>query len=241
MENESHYLKVGLFVLCAVVASILTLAFFSTRDSINHYITYAIYFEGDVSGLGIGSAVRFKGINVGRVKDISFVSYDDDKIRILADIVDTAPIRKDTTAMVRLQGITGTSVISLENTGEDSSALAREDGADYMVIRSTPSQLEKFFNDLPNLIAAMTTLAERGQLLLNDENIEAFNGALKSTASLANSGSRLLGSQTSTELHEMLVEAKIALREFKMLAKSLREDPSKILRSPKHEGYTAND
>lgn len=248
MENERHYFTVGLFVLVSLVAAVVTLLWFSPLGTRQMHTTYAIYFDGAVSGLSVGAPVQLKGINVGRVNAIAFESNEDDKIRVLATIVDTAPIRKDTVASIRLQGITGASVLALENSGEDPSPIKKKKGQPYKVIRSTPSQLEQFFNDLPHFIDRLTGLADRGQALMSDENIAAFSTLLTSSSSamtdisaLAKQGRALVGGQANNELQDVLTEAKIAMREIKMLARSLREDPSKIIRGPKYEGHHAEE
>lgn len=248
MENEKHYFSVGLFVVGALAAAAFTILWFSTLGAQQRYTTYAIYFDGAVSGLSVGSPVLFKGLDVGRVDEIQFRENGDDRILVLADIADSAPVRSDTVASIRLQGITGASALALENSGEDPSPLEQLAGEPYPVIHSSPSDLEKFFEELPKFIDRLSSLAGHAEAVLSDDNLASFSAALKSSSdamenisALTKQARGLLGGQASGEFQDVLTEAKLALRELKMLARSLREDPSKILRGPKYEGQHVGD
>lgn len=248
MENERHYFKVGLFVLGGLIAAAMTLVWFSPLGTSKLHTTYAIYFTGSVSGLTVGAPVQLKGLNVGRVSSVQFQENGDDKIRVLTDIVDSAPIRSDTVATIRLQGITGNSIIFLENTGKTPKSEHVVNDDRYPVIQSTPSELEKFFEEFPKFADKIGGLADRTEKLLSDENIEALNMLLVSAAAamgdvsaLTTQARSVFGNQTNSELQATLTEAKLAMREIKMLARSLREDPSKILRSPSYQGERVDE
>ena len=65
MENKSHALAAGLFVLI-VSALVVTLAMWLTRDS-GSYHAYELSSRQGVSGLQPQAAVRYKGVAVGKV------------------------------------------------------------------------------------------------------------------------------------------------------------------------------
>ncbi len=248
MENEKHYFTVGLFVIGGIIAACVTILWFSTLGAQQKYTTYAVHFDGSVNGLTVGSPVLFKGLNVGRVNKIGFKSESDDRIVVLADIEDEAPVRADTTASIRLLGITGASGLALENSGEDPSPLMKKKGQKYPVIASSASGLEKFFDELPQFIDKLSSLTERTELVLSDENLnslttllEASAGAMNDVSALTQQARGVLRGQSAGELQDVFTEAKLAMREIKMLAKSLREDPSKILRGPTYEGQHVQD
>lgn len=248
MENEKRYFSVGLFVIGSVALACATILWFSTFGAQQRSTTYAIYFEGGVNGLSIGAPVQFKGLDVGRVASIEFKDHGDDRIRVLADIEDAAPVRNDTVASIRLLGITGASALALENTGEDTSPLKETPGEKYPVIQASASGLEKFFDELPKFIDRLTSLTERAELVLSDENLdsltvllEASAGAMNDVSALTQQARGVLNGRAGGELQDVFTEAKLAMREIKMLAKSLREDPSKILRGPTYEGQHVND
>lgn len=241
MEKDAYYLRVGTFVAIALVSAILVLSYFADGKSRLFHITYAIYFDGGVDGLSLGSPVTLKGIQVGQVSDISFASYETDQVRVLVNIQDTAPVRTDTVATIQIQGITGTSLISLNNEikAEDTAPiqyLVKQPGEEYLVIRSKPSSIEELFASVPDMIAGITKLTNRAELLLSEENVAHINQTLAGVETMFGPLNQQSLGQLLVELNQATIEGKIALREIKMLARTLREDPSIILRGTQHEG-----
>ncbi|MBI3441436.1 MAG: MCE family protein [Proteobacteria bacterium] len=220
METERYYFRVGIFCLLVVAALIYYLITFGGGQETKHLTRYAIYFDNSISGLSRGAPVKLKGISVGLVKQIGFVAKENDRILVLVDIADTAPIRKDTVASIEYQGITGATYLALENTqpNEPPIYLKKEIGEKYPVIQSAKSELQTVLSSAPGLMGGLAKTTEQMQKLLSDKNIIVVQGIL-------------------AEAHDVLAEASGALREIKMLARTIREDPSVIIRGTTHEGY----
>lgn len=220
METEKYYFRVGAFCLAVVAAFVYYLIAFSGGSESKNLTRYAIYFHNSVAGLTRGAPVKLKGIAVGVVGNIHFVSKEDDKILVTVDITDTAPIRQDTVASVAFQGITGASYLALENTRPDEPPvyLKKEKGEKYPVIRSEKSELQNVLSNAPEMMGGLAKTAVQMQKLLSDKNIIAVQGILAQT-------------------QDTLAEATGALREVKMLARTVREDPSVIIRGTTHDGY----
>jgi phospholipid/cholesterol/gamma-HCH transport system substrate-binding protein len=235
MEQDGYYFRVGLFVSLTMVLAVGVIGWFTGhRDDLGK-TTYAIYMKGSVNGLTLGAPVTLSGIQVGNVKDISFTP-DSAFIRVLADIVDTAPVHTDTVASLKLQGITGTSFIGLENTGGNPKPIEAADKDGYKLITSVPSPLDRVFTSIPELIDQVTKLTERGQSLLDDENIKEVHELLASLNKImASSNGQSLESAVA-KMNELIVEGKDTMREVKMLTRTVREDPSVVLYGTKHPG-----
>jgi phospholipid/cholesterol/gamma-HCH transport system substrate-binding protein len=220
METEKHYFKVGIFFLIVVGAFVCYQVTFGHGHENQNLKRYAVYFDHSVDGLARGAPVKLRGIAVGLVSDIRFVSADNDRILVMADIADTAPVRADTVASVAYQGITGTTYLSLDNTLPAATAppLKAENGEEYPVIHSQPSSVQALLAGAPAMMGKLTQTIDQAQKLLSDKNINGAETLLP-------------------EAHDALTEAAAAFREIKMLARTLREDPSIILRGPKYDGY----
>lgn len=220
METEKHYFKVGMFFVTVMGIFVYYLLTFGGDNENQNLSRYSIYFDHSVGGLTRGAPVKLKGITVGLVDSIRFVSRDNDRILVLADISDTAPVRADTIASVATQGITGTPFLSLENTNPAGPQvfLTVAEGEKYPVIAAGQSSSQSIFSDAPAVMGKMTQAADQAQKLLSDKNITAAEGLLP-------------------EAHDALTEAAGAFREIKMLARTLREDPSIIIRGTKYDGY----
>jgi phospholipid/cholesterol/gamma-HCH transport system substrate-binding protein len=212
METEKYYFRVGLFALAGMALFVWYLVIFHGGSG-QGVIRYATYFDSSVVGLARGAPVRHKGLDMGVVTDIHFVARDDDKILVLMDLSGTAPIRADTVAEIAFQGITGATYLALENTrsGEKLPPLEAKPGADFPVIKSRPSDLQEVF-------AKLTGISDQIGKLLSDANIAAVQDVILSTQGA-------------------LGEAAGALREIRMLTRTVREDPSVILRGPEYQGY----
>ena len=220
METEKHYFKVGLFFIVIMGAFVYYLTMFGGASSPQSMKRYAVYFDHAVDGLTHGAIVKLRGIPVGLVADIRFVSAGNDRILVTADIDETAPVRADTVASVAFQGITGTTYLSLENTlpAAEAPPLTAQKGEKYPVIGSRQSDIQALLADAPAVMGKLTQTVDRAQRLLSDKNIKETEVLLP-------------------EAHDALTEAAAAFREIKMLAHTLREDPSIILRGPSYDGY----
>src|SRR5262245_32929988 len=113
MEREANYTAVGAFVLLVVVLGTLFVYWYSDSREHKHYTRYEIYFEGSVSGLERGAAVRYLGVDVGRVYDMRVDPRDPSRVQVIADIDSSAPVSEKTVAELSLQGVTGLLYVDL--------------------------------------------------------------------------------------------------------------------------------
>ena len=70
MEREANYTAVGAFVLVVAALAGAFVYWYSDARNARSYERHEIYFEGSVSGLTVGSTVRYLGVDVGRVTDV---------------------------------------------------------------------------------------------------------------------------------------------------------------------------
>jgi len=177
MEREANYVAVGAFVLLVTAMAVLFVLWYSdTRDQ-RSFNRYEVYFDGSVSGLTIGSQVRYLGVDVGRVVGIRLDSRTADRVQVLVDIDASAPISERTLAQLALQGVTGLLNIDLllQRAGAPPEALMAPVASErYPVIRSVRSSFDVFLSGLPQVMSQVGELAARGNKLLANENIAAF-------------------------------------------------------------------
>ncbi|MBV8405180.1 MAG: MCE family protein, partial [Gammaproteobacteria bacterium] len=137
-----------------------------------------IYFNGTVSGLDRGAAVRYLGVGVGRVVDIRIDPRDSSRVEVIVDIDSRTPISAYTAAQLNLQGVTGLLYIDLlEDRANKHPAVA---GLKYPVIRSEPSRFDVFLASLPELVAGANQVVQRANRLLSDQNLSAVASAVGS-------------------------------------------------------------
>src|ERR1035437_5852944 len=134
MRAKTNYFKLGLFVLGGVALLIAGLLAFGAKSYLSPKTKFETAIPGDVSGLSVGSSVEFRGVPVGKVTRITFAwaLYPQSKSRLIilqfevdGDLVplpagmDMKSALQQVTdsglrAMVKSQGITGTSLLALE-------------------------------------------------------------------------------------------------------------------------------
>lgn len=75
MEPRGAALRTGLFVLAGIVV-LIGLIFLLSGNAFRPGIAYESYFAESVQGLNVGSAVKFRGVTIGKVTDIGLVSAE---------------------------------------------------------------------------------------------------------------------------------------------------------------------
>ena len=105
MENKAHALAAGAFVL-VLSALLVLLGWWLSHDGAVRTI-YELSSRDNVTGLQPQAAVRFRGVPVGKVTDISFDPETPGNVLIRITVDKTAPITATTFATLSYQGVTG--------------------------------------------------------------------------------------------------------------------------------------
>lgn len=188
METRSSYVIVGTFVLLMVAALFAFVVFIAKVQFDETNVPYHVYFDGSVTGLQKGSAVRFRGVAVGVVSDIRIAPDDASKVRVTLDISASTPITQDAVATIEMQGITGIAYIQIFGGAKGSPSLEPGGRGQIPVIPSRPSQISEVFDAAPQLLNNLVSLSERAGAFLTPENAERVTAILanteKATASL---------------------------------------------------------
>lgn len=134
MSTKINTAKIGTFVILAVLLLIVGLLAFGAKTYFVTKTKVETAIPGEVYGLSVGSAVQLRGVPIGKVTQISFSwsLYPQSKTNFIVvvfeieeDLVPLPPgMTKKTAvkqatdrglrAIVRSQGITGTSILALE-------------------------------------------------------------------------------------------------------------------------------
>lgn len=124
MENKAHAFLAGLFALLLSLA-LLTAMWWMGGDH-TEQSEYRILSEIPVSGLNPQAAVRYRGVTVGRVENITLDPQNPN--RILIDIAVNASLKlnQDTYAELASQGLTGLAYIEIDSPGTDPKPLGNK-------------------------------------------------------------------------------------------------------------------
>ena len=121
MENKSHALAAGTFVLL-VAALLIAMAAWLTRDHTEQRV-FEISSKDAVTGLQPQAGVRYKGVTVGRVVAIELDPAVRGNVLVRIAVNDGAPITASTFASLGFQGVTGLAFVQLDDSGESAVAL----------------------------------------------------------------------------------------------------------------------
>ncbi len=186
METKVSYTIVGIFVLIfgiALIAGVIWLgAGMQYRKS---YSDYLVYMNESVAGLNLNAPVRYKGVEVGRVKDISIAPDRQESVRLLLEIEKGIVIRENTVATLRSQGLTGLASIELSGGSGKSPVLKAKDGEKYPVIRSAPSLMSKLDMSITPMLANLNASIEKLNETLNAKNRADFSRILSNLSRLS--------------------------------------------------------
>jgi phospholipid/cholesterol/gamma-HCH transport system substrate-binding protein len=70
MSAPTNHWKLGLFVVIGVLMGLAAVVYFGARTIPQQTVTYTSYFDEAVTGLEIGSPVKFRGVTIGNVSRI---------------------------------------------------------------------------------------------------------------------------------------------------------------------------
>jgi phospholipid/cholesterol/gamma-HCH transport system substrate-binding protein len=178
MEREANYAAVGAFVLAVIVMASLFVYWYSDTREHRDYTRYEIYFEGTVSGLNRGAAVRYLGVDVGRVFSLRIDKRSAGRVQVIADIDSSAPVSARTVAELSLQGVTGLLYIDLLGDAGTKPLGPLVPSDRYPVIRSVRSNFDVFIASLPEAVGKLAEVADRAGRILSDDNIAAIGSML---------------------------------------------------------------
>jgi paraquat-inducible protein B len=83
MSQQANFFRLGLFILAAIVVFIGIVLALSAGQIFKRTVVLETYFNETVQGLDVGSAVKYRGVQLGRVTNITFTyhRYEQDRPR----------------------------------------------------------------------------------------------------------------------------------------------------------------
>lgn len=183
MENKSYAFITGVFTLTLLAVAIL-ISLWLNRDRIER-VPYLLATTRSVSGLSPQAPIRFRGLDVGRVKSISFDQQVPGQILVELNINPDAPITQSTYATLGFQGVTGIAFIQLNDDGEKPVRLASNQ-AKMARIELRASIFDKLESHGSLILTQAEELTTRLNNFLTPENqktiIAMFNQGTKTAA-----------------------------------------------------------
>jgi len=144
------FITISVFLLLAIII-VLSLNRFKEKD-----IYYIAYKNISVTGLDVGSSVKYLGINVGTVQKIQIDPKDISRIIVTVGLKKDTPIKSDARADISTIGITGIKLIEIRGGTNDAPFLKP---GDYITAGTSLTE---------NITGKAEVIGEKVELLLNN-------------------------------------------------------------------------
>ncbi|MEZ4599716.1 MAG: MlaD family protein [Syntrophotaleaceae bacterium] len=172
MSERANYFKIGLFILVALTIGVIGLMVFGAGTLFQQKFYAETYFVESVQGLDIGSPVKFRGVQIGRVEEITLVGteYETEKRYVLVrislfskafgamsqaaveELVKTE-VEKGLRIQLAFPGVTGTAYLEADYfVAERAPWMSIDWKPDYAYIPSAPSTITRYTEAIDRIL-----------------------------------------------------------------------------------------
>ncbi|MFO7891556.1 MAG: MlaD family protein [bacterium] len=229
MISRLQKVRLGIFFLVSISALIILIGVIVVPTILQEKKIYYIgYSNLSLTGLQEGSRVKYHGLNVGQVTDISIDPNDIRRVIVELSLEPDVPIKKDTKADVTMLGITGLKVIELRG-GTNESDILPEGG----FIHPGKSITEM-------ITGKAEVISEKAEIVLNNitrftstENLERVEEFISNASQSFNQLNDILGTNKQTfqrslnnteqitrDAHSLIVTTDSLVKKFNTLTRS---------------------
>jgi phospholipid/cholesterol/gamma-HCH transport system substrate-binding protein len=113
METRANYVLIGLFSILSVIAAAIFILWIANSGINKQTSPYDVVFEGPVRGLEVGGEVRFNGIKVGEVTDLTLSPENPKDVIARIVVQSSTPISITSVAELEPAGLTGTAYVQI--------------------------------------------------------------------------------------------------------------------------------
>lgn len=179
-------LKVGLFVVAAIVAALGVVMLLGKKRHVFEGRTTLHAKFADVAGLRVGAPVWLSGVNVGTVTQISFGPLEDKKVRVNLEIARKmlTRVRRDSVARIDSQGLLGDKIVEISIGTPDSPEI--EPGGEITTV--PPADIGQMMAQAGEILEKIKVVADdaaqMAHALADPKTVAGFRGSLESIRTL---------------------------------------------------------
>src|SRR3954468_11303662 len=186
MESKVNYTVVGAFVLVLSALLVAGILWFASGGGFQKsYDLYLALVDESVAGLSLSAPVKYRGVDVGKVKDIRLDPDNPELVRLIFAIERGTPMKEDTEAVLKTQGLTGIAYVELSGGSRESPPLRAKTPGGYPEIRTKPSLSARLENVLTTVLSKLDSTSESVNKILSEENLAAFKSTLADLSTVA--------------------------------------------------------
>jgi phospholipid/cholesterol/gamma-HCH transport system substrate-binding protein len=240
-KKSRRFFIVGLFVTISFLLIAIVIIWIGASKYFQEGKMYVTFFRESVQGLNKDSEVKYMGVKVGLVQDIT-IAPDNKTVAVYMIIDLKGDLTQKVVAQLTMTGITGLVFVNLEprKPGEPEQSPKIEFATEYPVIPSKPSEISQIISgiqetmdeikkaDIPGTIKEFKEAAAGVKEVVKGKKLR--NMLAKADAAvgyLRDSLKRIDKSIAEGKLDKVLVEARDAFKEAGSLVKGLGTEVGK--------------
>ena len=186
MDDKANATLVGAFVLvlgALMVAGVLWLsAGLGGRQAVN---AYEAVIRESVAGLSVDAPVKYLGVDVGKVSLIEVDPRNSQQVRLRFLIDRGTPIKRDSVAVLKTQGLTGIAYVELSGGSAGSPALLPGPDGVAPTIPFKLSLGARLENVVTSVLANVDRVSNNLNAVFDADNRTALKSTLADSASVA--------------------------------------------------------
>jgi phospholipid/cholesterol/gamma-HCH transport system substrate-binding protein len=235
-ERRTYFL-LGLFVIAGVIIGVAAVIWLGASKYLQKGVTYATYFDESVQGLQVDSIVKYRGVDIGTVKQIS-VAADHRLVEVVMKIEEKGFSVEGVVARLSMAGITGIVYVELDRKEVGQISLVPKDFApDYPVIPSSPSNIKQIELNVNDILKSIKQIDFKGiseqvlkagksiDLLVSSERTKTIVNELSgASVNLSSASEKINKLMASGSVQEVVSEARDALREARSVVEQARTE-----------------
>jgi len=114
MVTKAQKLRLGIFIVVTSIIMVVFIVLVAGTKLMQKRDTYDIIYENtSINGLQVGGAVKYYGLNIGRVEEIVIDKDDINKVIVTISVKENTPLKEDVEATLVYVGITGLKQIEI--------------------------------------------------------------------------------------------------------------------------------
>ena len=170
MAQNRNYFLIGLFVTIGVMIGVAAVIWLGASKYFQKGSMYVTYFDESVQGLQADSVVKFRGVDIGTVRQIG-VAPDQRLVEVVMKIEVKDFNVSGVVAKLTLAGITGIVYVELDRKKPDEPSLTPTGfRPPYPVIPSAPSDIKQIESSVNDVMKRIKEIDFDGHFRSNDED-----------------------------------------------------------------------
>jgi len=222
MARKTSRFMIGLFVTIGILIGMVAVVWLGASKYFEKGATYVTYFDESVQGLQLDSAVKYRGVEAGRVEKIR-VAPDNRLIEVIMKINLRGKLEREYVAQLKAAGITGIVFVELDRKESDKPDVSPKItfASEYPVISSKPSDVKQLLTGIDNVIQSLNKIDTQGISDQIKSTLKVLESVVASVDNVVGSVEKALG---TGNLEEAVVEVRNTLLKVQNFVSDAQKD-----------------